>query len=376
MSGARERDAARPPGWIERLGAALAAPTRALAASETGAGSGRAPADLAMLILLGFVASRPLRLVEAGWLAASGFAADGLHMVLADLSGALLAPLVFVMLGGAAVGLMAGRHRSLGADFDLACVAAVPLAAVPPLLELARRLGLSSAALFGAASWGCYAWGAALLVLAVRQARRRALPGVVSAPASGAARDSARARWAGRALMAVIAAVFAIDAAAVSRDWTRLRPVGSGGPAPGFELPRIDGQGRVGPERTSLASLRGRVVVIDFWETWCQPCRVSMPAVERVVARHERDDVALLSVCSDGTRKPLEAREIVDHLAPHATLLADDGEVADRYGVGTIPYLVVIGRDGSVVRVHRRFAGAAGLDRDLEAAIREALAPP
>jgi thiol-disulfide isomerase/thioredoxin len=181
------------------------------------------------------------------------------------------------------------------------------------------------------------------------------------------------ARWAGRALIAAIAAVFAIDAAAVVRDWDRLRPVGAGAMAPGFQLPRIGEGGRIGPEQLSLDSLRGRAVIVDFWETWCRPCRESMPVVERVASRHG-DDVAVVSVCSDGTRQSAEARRLVNQLAPRAALLADDGAVADRYGVGTIPHLVVVGRDGSVVRVHRRFAGAAALSRDLSAAVEEALA--
>lgn len=170
----RRRD--QPGGWwIERLGAALAAPSRAMAISETSGGSGRAPADLAVLILAGFMASRLARMVKAGWLVADGSGIDGVHMLLAELSSTLMAPLVFVVGAGVAVSLLAGGRRSMAADFDLACIAAVPLAAVPPLVHLIARLGLGSPALFVAATWLSYAWGAGLLVLAVRQARRRPL---------------------------------------------------------------------------------------------------------------------------------------------------------------------------------------------------------
>jgi hypothetical protein len=158
---------------MERLGAALAAPSRAMAMSETSAGSGRAPADLAVLILAGFMASRLSRMVKAGWLVSDGSGIDGVHMLLAELSSTLMAPLVFVVAAGVAISLLAGERRSMAADFDLACVAAVPLAAVPPLGHLIARLGPASPALFLAATWLSYAWGAGLLVLAVRQARRR-----------------------------------------------------------------------------------------------------------------------------------------------------------------------------------------------------------
>jgi thiol-disulfide isomerase/thioredoxin len=183
---------------------------------------------------------------------------------------------------------------------------------------------------------------------------------------------AARARWAGRALVGVIAAVFVIELSGAVGNWDRLRPVGAGASAPEFALPVIGERGRIGPDHIALSSLRGRVVIVDFWETWCQPCREAMPAIDQVVADHS-DEVSFLSVCSDGTRRPVEARRLADRLAPHARLVADGGGVADRYGVGTIPHMVVVGRDGSVVRVHRRFSGVEALDRDLRAAVADAL---
>ena len=186
-------------------------------------------------------------------------------------------------------------------------------------------------------------------------------------------RGAARARWAGRVLVAIIAAVFVIDLGAVVSDWDRMRPVGAGADAPDFRLPRIGARGRIGPDQVSLSEQRGRVVLVDFWETWCHPCREAMPVLDRLAAEYA-GEVELLSVCSDGTRRPVEARRLVDRLAPRAQLVADSGATADRWGVGTIPHLVLIGRDGSVVSVHRRYAGPEALERDLRAAIADALA--
>jgi thiol-disulfide isomerase/thioredoxin len=182
-----------------------------------------------------------------------------------------------------------------------------------------------------------------------------------------------RSRWAGRALVAIIAAVFVIDIGAVVQDWDGLRPVGSGASAPDFALPRIGERGRIGPQNVSLSSLRGRVVIIDFWETWCHPCREAMPAIDRVAKQYGEDEVVFLSVCSDGTRRAAEARKLVDRLAPRAQLVADGGAVADRYGVSTIPHMVVIGRDGAVVSVHRRYRGPEAVESDLRAAVTDAL---
>jgi hypothetical protein len=174
----------RQDNLLERLGAALAAPGRALALAETPAGSGHAPADLALLLLAGFAATHVVALTRAGWLAVDGSAMDAVRMVLSDLSAALFAPILFVLVGGVAVTVLAGHRRAPAADFDLACVAAVPLAAVAALVELGARAGMTSWSLKQSGSALSYLWGTVLLALAVRQARRRSPPSA-AAPAAG-----------------------------------------------------------------------------------------------------------------------------------------------------------------------------------------------
>lgn len=164
-----------PASLLERLGAALAAPTRALAAAEAPAGSGRAPADLALLLLAGFAATHVVALTRAGWLVVDGAAMDAVRMILSDLSATLFAPIVFVLIGGVAITVLAGHRRAPAADFDLACVAAVPLGAGMAVVELLARAGLGAWSVRQGVSAVSYLWGAALLVLAVRQTRRRAL---------------------------------------------------------------------------------------------------------------------------------------------------------------------------------------------------------
>ena len=169
-----------PVGLLERLGAALAAPTRALAAAETPDGSGRAPADLALLLLAGFMATHVVALTRAGWLVVDGAAMDAVRMILSDLSATLFAPILFVLIGGVAVTVLAGHRRAPAADFDLACVAAVPLGGAMAVIELLSRAGLGAWSVRQAVSAASYLWGAGLLVLAIRQSRRRAPAGAGS----------------------------------------------------------------------------------------------------------------------------------------------------------------------------------------------------
>ena len=182
-----------------------------------------------------------------------------------------------------------------------------------------------------------------------------------------------RARLAGRVLIGAIALAIAVDGVAVGRGCERLRPPRAGQEAPGFELPRIDEQGRIGPEVVSLESLRGRAVVIDFWATWCAPCRQSMPVLSRAVAARG-DRVVLLSVATDGHEQPLRARQLVDQRAPQGILVADGGAIADRYGVSTIPHVVVVAPDGRIVAVDRAYSGPRDLAEMLETSLNSALA--
>jgi thiol-disulfide isomerase/thioredoxin len=179
---------------------------------------------------------------------------------------------------------------------------------------------------------------------------------------------SLRARWTGRALIGVIAAVMVIDLIGIARGCDALRPPRAEHTAPDFSLPRIDPQGLLTTQLVSLSSLRGRAVVIDFWATWCQPCRQSMPIVSRAVAARA-EHAALLSVCTDGMERPAEARRLVDELAPGATLVADDGEVADRYGVSTIPHMIVIDGEGRIRMIERRISTSSALTRSLDEAL-------
>lgn len=177
-----------------------------------------------------------------------------------------------------------------------------------------------------------------------------------------------RSRYAGWGVVALSAALLVLNGISAARDCSSLRPVHAGEPAPDFSVPQITATGSLGP-RVSLSSHRGSVVILDFWATWCGPCQASMPVLEELAQRYGDRGLVVVSVNTEGRSKAPAARAMVDERAPSARLLSDSGHAASLYKVTTIPYILVIDRQGRVHRVHRGFGTASGLRSDLIDAI-------
>jgi thiol-disulfide isomerase/thioredoxin len=132
------------------------------------------------------------------------------------------------------------------------------------------------------------------------------------------------------------------------------RTVGNqvGDVAPLFSLPTLDG------ETVSLFDYRGRLVILDFWASWCVPCRLSMPTLE-AMAGELGDDVILLGVSLDRSaadaRAYVEAKAYTDLVTLYGSLTSARA-VASTYGVLGIPRTFVIDREGVV-----RYAGHPSL---------------
>ncbi|HET6575235.1 MAG TPA: TlpA disulfide reductase family protein [Fimbriiglobus sp.] len=151
------------------------------------------------------------------------------------------------------------------------------------------------------------------------------------------------------------------------------RDAGEAQPAVGLAMdiasPTLDGG------RFDLAEHRGKVVLVDFWATWCGPCIAELPNVRAVYDKYHGDGFEVVAVSLDFERARLD-KFLEAHPEPWPQIFFDeegkrgfDNPLAQRCGVQGIPYLLVIDRDGKLVASDVR-------GRQIDAAVAEALGRP
>jgi cytochrome c biogenesis protein CcmG, thiol:disulfide interchange protein DsbE len=117
--------------------------------------------------------------------------------------------------------------------------------------------------------------------------------------------------------------------------------------APALELPRLGGGGRA-----ALADYRGQVVVLNFWASWCKPCRDESPLLQRWHRRIKALGGTVLGV--DILDVTGQAQEFIDEYGLTYPMLKDkDGEGLERFGVVAYPETFVIDRQGRIAAVRR-----------------------
>jgi len=130
--------------------------------------------------------------------------------------------------------------------------------------------------------------------------------------------------------------------------------------APPFELTAIDGS-----ERVSLAGLKGKVVLLDFWSTSCPPCIKEMRDLEIIHQRLAAQDVVVLGINTEGA-SPVLLRNFAKARGVSYKVLMDHGAVSDSYRVTSIPSLYLIDRDGKIRWSHVGYASHEVLEARLQ----------
>lgn len=157
-------------------------------------------------------------------------------------------------------------------------------------------------------------------------------------------------------------ATVTVAAAAVAFTASAAIPMGQ--PAPDFTLRTLDGP------NLRLNEQRGKVVLVNFWASWCAPCRKEMPHLNRLAEKYKSSGFTLLGVnVDDNLRNATEAASKFGVKFP--VLLDTDKRVSKQYDLNSMPSTVLIDRNGRVRFLHRGYQD--GYENDYEKQIRELL---
>jgi peroxiredoxin len=141
----------------------------------------------------------------------------------------------------------------------------------------------------------------------------------------------------------------------------------AGAPAPTVSMAPLEGG-----KALSLADLKGQVVYVDFWASWCVPCRLSMPALDEIYKRNKARGFAVVGVNKDTSAA--DARKFLTRVPVSFPLVLDPADaVARGFDVKAMPSGYLVDRKGVVRQVHRGFTPetAAALAREIDSLLQE-----
>ncbi|MSP26615.1 MAG: TlpA family protein disulfide reductase [Myxococcales bacterium] len=136
-----------------------------------------------------------------------------------------------------------------------------------------------------------------------------------------------------------------------------------GKPAPDFELP-IVANGEVGA-RLRLSQLAGKIVILDFWATWCGPCAHQAPILDRIARKHP-NEVVVLGI-NVGEHAPVAARYAAQKGLSYFILSDEEGAAQALYDASSLPTIAIVDQTGIVKSYARGLTREASLERQLAA---------
>jgi cytochrome c biogenesis protein CcmG, thiol:disulfide interchange protein DsbE len=146
--------------------------------------------------------------------------------------------------------------------------------------------------------------------------------------------------------------------------WQRWRPPAQdrsaipGALAPDFSLPQLDGK------PLQLSAYQGKVVLLDFWATWCEPCQEEIPHFMDLQNEYGKEGLQIIGVSMDDSSDPV--RDLYRHLGMNYRVVMGNAKIGELYGgVLGLPIAFLIGRDGRIYSKHIGATDAAVFQREL-----------
>ena len=341
--------------FLSRIGGVLVAPRPTLRSLVRGRGDAL---DIFVLLLLRALAGEPGRLVAAA-LGARVFGFVGAMQQLLTVVRAVVPEALAIALAAVVLGLVAHKSRRARA-LEVAAYAWLPFLAVM-LADALIHTGLGRDATtlehFAAQCIGI-GWSLGVLLFGAFALRADEGKSLDNAPVMAPPES---ARVAGIGVVGGLVVLLGLGVFAAARRPEAVLPVGVRGPSPDFRLPLLGGG--------EFHLKEGKPVLIDFWATWCAPCRIELPIVNRVAKRFG-DRVRFVAV-------DIESREAEPAVAKFAAengieipLALGGDTTADEWKVETVPHLVLLDADGQVRKVIEGTRGEAGVASAVEDLLR------
>jgi len=135
------------------------------------------------------------------------------------------------------------------------------------------------------------------------------------------------------------------------------------GKAPDFTLTDTSGK------KITLSELRGKVVLVEFWATWCPPCKDAVPEMNKVYEKYKNKDVQVLAISVDqGGDVASKLNSFAKEHWVNYPVLIDDKKVNVSYGVANVPVAFIIDKEGKIAKKHVGFMEELSerISRDIE----------
>ncbi len=129
-----------------------------------------------------------------------------------------------------------------------------------------------------------------------------------------------------------------------AQQQAKLLKLHAGNPSPEIAGTGFDGR------HIALSAYRGKIVVLDFWASWCVPCLQQMPELVQWQQQSGQRGLQIVGVSLDDD--PAAARKITAKFHVNYPVLMGTPEIADRYSILGLPEIVLIGRDGKIAEIH------------------------